>query len=106
MSREDVIGLIKKYLHQLEKNGIPVYKAYLYGSYARNDAKEESDIDVMIISDLFDDCDDTVLAKPWSLNLRVDHRIEPYIVGKKRFFTDDISPILEIVRREGIEITL
>jgi len=26
------------------------------------------------------------------------------MVGKKRFIDDDVSPLLEIVRREGLEI--
>jgi len=38
------------------------------------------------------------------LTTKVDSRIEPFIVGAKRFLIDDYSPLLEIVRQEGIEI--
>jgi len=35
---------------------------------------------------------------------RSENHIEPFIVGEKRFLTDDISPIIGIVKQEGIEI--
>jgi hypothetical protein len=31
--------------------------------------------------------------------------IEPFIVSTTRFLNDEYSPLLEIVRQEGIEIT-
>ena len=33
---------------------MPVEKAYLYGSYARGEENEESDIDILLVSELFD----------------------------------------------------
>jgi hypothetical protein len=45
-----------------------------------------------------------ILSKPWLYTTQIDHRIEPIAVGLKKFLTDDVSPILEIVRQEGIEI--
>ena len=49
--------------------------------------------------------DDKLIGKTWRLTTKVDSRIEPFIVGTKRFLIDDYSPLLEIVRQEGIEIT-
>ena len=45
-------------------------------------------------------------ALVWALTRKVDTRIEPYTIGVKKFLSDDISPLLQIVRREGIEIRL
>ena len=36
--------------------------------------------------------------------LDVDSRIEPYLISRKRFENDDTSPIIQMVKREGIEI--
>ncbi len=94
-----------KYLNNLNNAGLPIRKAFLYGSYARNEANETSDIDVLLVSDVFDTQDDMVLSKPWSPILRFDYRLEPYVVGKKWFMSDDVSLILEMVRCEGIEVT-
>ena len=105
MSQTDVINILKEYLSLLKKSGIPIEKAYLYGSYARNQAYNESDIDVMLVSDFFDSNDVYILSKPWNYTVEIDYRIEPVSVSTKRFISDDVSPLLEIVRREGIEIT-
>lgn len=105
MSQEQIIELLKKNIHILYKEGIPIEKAFLYGSYAKNVASSESDIDVMLVSTIFEKHDDKIIGKTWRLTTEVDARIEPYMVGTKKFQTDEYSPLLEIVRQEGIEIT-
>ncbi len=104
MSQTEVIALVKSYLKTLDQAGIPIAMAYLYGSYARNEANPESDIDLLLVSSIFDTTDDIILSKPWLYTTQIDSRIEPYSVGLKRFQTDHISQLLEIVRREGIRI--
>lgn len=104
MSKAEVINIIREYLNVLKQEGIVIEKAFLYGSYARDEASESSDIDLLLVSSLFDTDDDYVLSKPWVYTTKVDHRIEPLAVGLKRFQTDDVSPILELVRQEGIEV--
>lgn len=104
MLQKDAINIVRQYVANLNNGGIIIFKAYLFGSYARNQATENSDIDVMLVSEAFDTDDDLILSKPWSPKFRVDFRIEPIAIGKKRFQTDDSSPIIEIVRKEGLEI--
>jgi len=104
MSKAEVINIIREYLNVLKQEGIVIEKAFLYGSYARDEASESSDIDLLLVSSLFDTDDDYVLSKPWVYTTKVDHRIEPLAVGLKRFQTDNVSPILELVRQEGIEV--
>lgn len=104
MSQKEVINIVRAYLTALKQAGFKIEKAYLYGSYARNEATEESDIDVMLVSSQFDTDDDYILSKPWLLTKNIDFRIEPLSIGLKRFITDDTSPIIEIVRQTGIEI--
>jgi predicted nucleotidyltransferase len=104
MLQQDAINIVRQYVTNLNNGGIVIFKAYLFGSYARNQATENSDIDVMLVSDVFDTDDDLILSKPWSPKFRVDYRIEPIAIGKKRFQTDDSSPIIEIVKKEGLEI--
>jgi len=90
----------------LRINGIEINKAILYGSYARNEAKPESDIDVMLISKMFDTDNDYILSKPWLYSTDIDHRIEPYSVGLKKYESGDFSPILDVISLEGIEIEI
>jgi predicted nucleotidyltransferase len=75
-----------------------------FGKSSRNEATENSDIDVMLISEVFDRSNDIIRAKAWTVTEKIDVRIEPYMVGLHRFTSDDVSPLLQIVKHEGIEI--
>ena len=104
MVKKNIITLIQRFLKRLSEEGIPVEKAFLYGSYARGEESEESDIDVMLISEIFDGNDDQTVGKTWRISRSIDTRIEPYTVGKKRFSEDQFSPLLHLVKQEGLEI--
>lgn len=99
MAKREVVKLIRRFLAHLLKEGIPVEKAFLYGSYARGEGSDESDIDVMLVSEIFDNNEDQLVGKTWRISQSVDSRIEPYTVGKKRFLTDQWSPLLQIVKK-------
>ncbi len=105
MVKREIIILIQKFLNYLEQEGISVDRAFLYGSYARGEENEESDIDVLLVSDIFDKNDDKPIGKTWRISRSIDTRIEPYTVGKKKFLTDRFSPLLQLVKKEGIEIS-
>jgi len=104
MAKKEIIMLIQKFVKRLLQEGIPVEKAFLYGSCVRGEDNEESDIDVMLVSDIFDKNDDQAVGKTWRISRSIDSRIEPYTVGKKRFLSDEYSPILQVAKEEGLEI--
>jgi predicted nucleotidyltransferase len=106
MVNTEITGIIRKYLHLLAQNGIPVQRAFVYGSYARNEERKDSDIDVMLVSDYFDTTDIYKTSKPWRFAADVDHRIEPVSVSEERFINDDASPLIAVVKQEGIEIKM
>ena len=89
MAQREVIELIKKYISRLNQNGIYVSEAFLYGSYARNEQREESDIDVLLLSDKTDLRNDEATGMIWKIAFELDHRIAPYGVSRKKFFEDD-----------------
>ncbi len=105
MDRKEAISKVSEYVRILNESGLQIDKAFLFGSAARNEEHEESDIDVMLVSRRFDDSsDDHAFGLIWRLTRKVDNRIEPFAVGLSRFDNDDISPLLQIVRKEGIPI--
>ncbi len=105
MAQSDVIKLLQLYVRILNEAGLRIQKAFLYGSFARNQASEDSDIDVMLVSDSFDADDIKIKAKAWQLTRKVDLRIEPFTIGSKRFFSDNDSALVDQVKKEGIEIS-
>lgn len=105
MSQKEVINKAKLYITRLEEAGIKIDKAFLYGSCASNTVlTENSDIDIMLVSKEFDKNNDKLAGLVWKLTKGIDTRIEPYIVGLNKFHNDDISPLLQIVKKEGIAI--
>jgi len=104
MVKKEVIKNINIYLNILAQSGIPVEKAFLFGSYARNEQNDESDIDLMLVSEKFDNPDDILIGQIWNLTRKADTRIEPYPVGLEKYNNDMVSPLLQIVRKEGIQV--
>ncbi len=105
MDRKETLNKVLEYIKLLNESGLLIDKAYLFGSAARNEQHEGSDIDVMLVSKRFDDStDDIAFGLIWRLTRKVDSRIEPYAVGLSRFDNDDVSPLLQIVKLEGIPI--
>ena len=54
---QEIDRVIKQYKQRLEASGIRVKKIILYGSHAQGEAKEDSDIDLVVISEDFKDMD-------------------------------------------------
>lgn len=53
MVKKNVLELIQKFQRSLEEQHIHIQKIILYGSWANGNAHDDSDIDVVVISDSF-----------------------------------------------------
>ncbi|PKL40550.1 MAG: hypothetical protein CVV44_02795 [Spirochaetae bacterium HGW-Spirochaetae-1] len=104
MVKAEIESVVKRYISVLKETGFTIDHAYIYGSCARGDNSSDSDIDIMLVSDMFDTDDDGILSSPWLYTVKVDHRIEPVAVGSRRFKSDTGSPLIEIVKKEGVKI--
>lgn len=98
------VEIVKKYLVVLADSGIVISNAFVYGSHAKGTATEESDIDLMLVSPMFDQNSDKYIPILWLSTRKISYKIEPIAIGKNRFQTDNISPLIEIVRQEGIDL--
>jgi predicted nucleotidyltransferase len=105
MPRKAIINIVRQYLAEVERAGIPVLAGVLYGSHARGDAHKESDIDLLVVSKEPAQRHATRNADLlWQLRALVDFRIEPLLVDQKRWEHDDGSPMLATIRKEGYVI--
>ena len=105
MATREVIELLKKYVILLNAEGISVNRAFLFGSYSTDTSSESSDIDVMIVSDKYDETDDVAVGKIWKLTRKINTKIEPFLIGLKKFREDNSSPLVSMIKTSGIEIT-
>ena len=76
-SKSSIINLVKEYISRLKENNISVEKVLLFGSIMRGTSREDSDIDIAVISSSFkgDRYSDRRLIVP--LRRGIDSRIDP-----------------------------
>jgi predicted nucleotidyltransferase len=78
--------------------------AFLFGSYAKGTADEDSDIDIAVVADDFsgDQIDDTLSL----LKLRrgIDTRIEPHAFLTDEFLSENPDPFVAEIINTGIRI--
>jgi predicted nucleotidyltransferase len=102
MAKNEVIEILKSFIILLKSEGISVEKAFLYGSYLSGAATNDSDIDILVVTT--DGNDDYLAGKIWQLTRKINTRIEPFIIGFDRFNSNDNSPLIDLIKRTGLEI--
>ena len=100
MDKVEAIRKVKEYSILLRKY-IPLENVYLFGSYAKNTNRTDSDIDVAIVVKKIEGDFFTIHPLLWKLRRQVDDRIEPILIEKD----NDVSGFLVEIQRNGIEIT-
>lgn len=100
-----VLNNVKRYLAALPSAGIHARFAVLYGSFARGEADEWSDVDIIVIAPEFDkEYHHSIVESLWGTRASIDCRIEPIPCGEREWETDGSRPVLEMARREGVVI--
>jgi predicted nucleotidyltransferase len=99
-----IIEVVKKYLQELEKNHIPIQQVILFGSYAKGNPVEESDIDIALISTTFtgDRFEDRRRIVP--LRRKIDDRIEPLPFRPEDFLEG--GTLIDEIKKTGIIVPL
>jgi predicted nucleotidyltransferase len=100
-----IVDTVKRYLAVLPTVGIHARRGVLFGSFARGEADQDSDIDLIVIAPEFDEKREfDTIRKLWETTLLADSRIEPIPCGEQEWAGGDGRPILDVARREGIVI--
>ncbi len=99
MDQKKIINIVKKYA-ELVKQNYSVNQIYLFGSYAKGNAREESDIDVAIVLDKIGDDYLEQCTKLFQLRRKIDLRIEPVLLE----LNNDISGFLNEIQANGLQI--
>ena len=99
MDKAEAIDKVRKYA-ELLKDYIDLEKVYLFGSYALDNYRIDSDIDVAIVVEKIEDDFFTINPLLWKLRRQIDDRIEPIIIERDK----DIAGFLTEIQKNGIEI--
>ncbi len=94
---------IRRYIESVAKNQSGLISAFLFGSYARNMQRAESDIDIALVLDDLDDNErfDTQI-RLMLLAAQIDSRIEPHPISQKDLNSN--NPFAIEIRKTGIEL--
>ncbi len=99
-------GIIRRkiddYVRRLRENHIPVWRMYLYGSYAKGTQGIESDIDLAVFLDAEDIDGFQEEVELMRLRWDVDLRIEPHAFARSDF--DEMDPYVKEIIKTGERI--
>jgi predicted nucleotidyltransferase len=97
--------IVKTYIHSVLNHQPDLLSAYIFGSYARNNQKTESDIDIALVIDNLTDNDrfDTQV-RLMLLASEIDNRIEPHPISKEELQTN--NPFVLEILKTGIKINI
>lgn len=101
--KNKAIKAAKKFVNRVSGSGIPVTKAFLFGSHARGTAKDYSDIDICVVSPKFGKNSFKEMSLLLKLSVGLDSRIEPFPFNEKGL-NDRYSTLASEIRKYGILI--
>lgn len=101
VTQQSVILQLRRFAEELRQQHVPLRQIILFGSFARNEQHEYSDIDVALIADTFTGAA-FIDIKPF-VHILVKHvDIEPHTFSPEQF--TDWNPFVQEIKRTGIVI--
>ena len=92
---KEILNSINEFIKEIKKH-YNITTIILFGSYAKGTENEDSDIDIAVISDDFEDiyeCMANLMGMTWD----IDARIEPHPIKKKDFEEESDYFIKEVI---------
>ena len=103
LTRSEALQIAKGLKNDLRKNGkgLPVLNVILYGSAARDEADEQSDIDIVIVCDAFAPSRSKEIRAVRTASLDLDPRVELIVLHPEDLDNKYLTLAHEI-KRDGI----
>ena len=98
MDREQALSLVRKYKEEISPQ-FKEAKVFLFGSYSKGNARENSDIDVAVVVPRLDGDWLDASSALWLATMKVDTIIEPVLIEECH-----PSPLYEDILRTGITV--
>lgn len=94
--------LLKKYIDALEDNNVPIRQAVLFGSHATGSSHDWSDIDIALVSDVFEGMRFRDRNKIRKITIGISSDLSPLPYRTEDFTPDD--PFVREILETGIKI--
>lgn len=98
----EAIQLVKRLINEVEQCQIKIVEAFLFGSFAKGNFNEWSDIDVALISDDFIGNRFIDLKNIASATIKTSIDIQPHTFRRSDFNVS--NPLVEEILRSGIKV--
>lgn len=102
MSTNTALSIAKRFSNEVKKK-YPVDKIYLFGSYAKNNAHDGSDIDLCVVSPMFKDYSTDQETELIKIAMKIDSRISP-VLSNPTDIQDRWSQLAHEITTYGIQI--
>jgi len=100
---QSIINKVRRFSGDVRKQGVKLREVFLFGSYARGEQKEWSDIDIALVADDFTGVSFEDVKRFIDVTIK-----KPYILFELHTFnTSDFessNPFVEEIKRTGIRI--
>ncbi|MCH8317422.1 MAG: nucleotidyltransferase domain-containing protein [Bacteroidetes bacterium] len=103
LTRETAIKRVTNFAKEIKANGLNLKKVILFGSYAKNQQHQWSDIDVVLVADEFIGFGFEDMKHFVNINIKNNY----YIIQTNTYPTDYFDkgdPFINEIKRTGIEI--
>jgi predicted nucleotidyltransferase len=102
MAPKSVRKVIERFKSALTTAGFPAFEVVLFGSYARREARPDSDIDLCLISKAFARGRERYRKKAVVIAYEIDPRIQVVLVDPRTLASCKLSPLWSAIRKEAV----
>lgn len=95
--------IVNKYINNLLQDGLKVQAAYIYGSYAKGNFAQDSDIDICIVSSDISAENEQDWIRLGKARWDIDLRLAPVGYSTKEF-KKEWTPLLQEIKETGIKV--
>ncbi|MFH0800716.1 MAG: nucleotidyltransferase domain-containing protein [Pseudomonadota bacterium] len=102
MAPKPIKGIVQKFRKALQKAEFPSCNIIVFGSYARDEARPDSDIDLCLVSPAFRRGKEKYRKEATFIAFGIDPRIQVIAADPRELKTNQLSPLYSQIRKEGI----
>lgn len=103
MNQSQALSLAKKFKQSLLEAGVPLQSVVVFGSVARNEMHDDSDIDVAVVGNAFlsDRTEESKVV--WRARRPISYKIQPLWFYPEQM-EDKYSTLAAEIKKDGIEV--